>query len=903
MSLDTVTQVLELKLGGVWTNIAAWIDKNSGIAWQRGTKEDRQPYVGTLAFSLRNTDEVWTPANASSVYFNMLRKGTEVRLSYVRSAVTYWKFTGFVDTIKPTNPHTGPARLRVAITCKSAEAAYLRFPDYSAPATTSGRVGALISAVASAIGLTAVVDAGPTGQLQVPFYYPRANAIADLQGLSFSDPPALLYFDGQGRLQWRQGTNMIGGQSPLSAGNYSGGLAWGVAIAPEGDVVPDYRNDSQYAVATVSAVKITPATVEGRLWSHPLNKTNGAAEPIEGHALRLMRGKFDKIPISLYQGVQTGGFLFVDSGDGLRASVDVGTDPVMVRTSSASPTPSTFAVGMYLRIENEVFVVDSVSTPTGQYLQNLTCTRAQLGTVKAYHAATTPPIPIFVRPPQVTHPNIGQLTTLTLNSSSQSFNVDITGAPFQAAGATLPSSFLQTNDVIKIDSEEMRLLLNPTATAVEGRYSVQVSRAFSGNAVSHPPGSYVGKRTVGYPPIASGGTGGGGFVESADNASGLPATNPDVVGLPAFGTGQSIKYSGRDFVMALYNNSASRRWIALAEIWGFYLAPTEVAQQYTARLAIPYIPGQETGPGVNMPYGTVNFETVKGLAVCNLFAYRMPSPWLDLTFTANDSTKASTLSADVGDLVKYVGTTTGGERIDDWFRIAAIAGGLSATEQTIQRFTLRPAHQFRDPSRAWFTEFGLQDGAAANSLGDFEVKPATAGGWAGDTDWRNIQQTAADAVTAPNGAYGSNAAPAQALENIGTSDQEISAGVDFGVTAHNTYPVTTGGIGVVFRSNSSGTNKWAAYFNRSQSLIYLWNSTDAVVASVAWTATATPEIAVRAMDQRIRVYVDANPEPVIDVANKTRFQTNTYAGPYLNRTIVTAGTTWPRLRWWAGMGL
>ena len=121
-------------------------------------------------------------------------------------------------------------------------------------------------------------------------------------------------------------------------------------------------------------------------------------------------------------------------------------------------------------------------------------------------------------------------------------------------------------------------------------------------------------------------------------------------------------------------------------------------------------------------------------------------------------------------------------------------------------------------------------------------------------------------------------------------------GLDFGNFANNTYAANTGGAGVTFRANSGYTQFWEARFNPTTQKIYLWNSTDGVVGTpVDWTAEYTPEIEVWARGTQIRVFANAGGQPVLE-ATSSRFQTNTYAGPALDRTIAGGGGYQPYFR-------
>ena len=73
------------------------------------------------------------------------------------------------------------------------------------------------------------------------------------------------------------------------------------------------------------------------------------------------------------------------------------------------------------------------------------------------------------------------------------------------------------------------------------------------------------------------------------------------------------------------------------------------------------------------------------------------------------------------------------------------------------------------------------------------------------------------------------------------------------------------------------------------------DSKEVIAATKAWVASlksGDPEIEVVAQANRIRVYVDCAPLPLIDVTS-TRFNSQTYFGLCLNRTIAGGGGVQP----------
>jgi len=206
---------------------------------------------------------------------------------------------------------------------------------------------------------------------------------------------------------------------------------------------------------------------------------------------------------------------------------------------------------------------------------------------------------------------------------------------------------------------------------------------------------------------------------------------------------------------------------------------------------------------------------------------------------------------------------------------------------------------------SWFTTFGWQQAAGAVGLGEFDVLPTSSAGWTQDTAWDTSAPGGAALPSAPNYATAAGETnPTPGLVNVGGADMAVAAGQYLGALANNSYPANTGGVGVVFRANSTGSQKWTAYFNATSSLVILWNTTDGVVASAAWTAVtlSNPEISVLVESTRIRVYIDAAGEAILDVVN-TRFSGNTWAGPGMNRSIVVGSGLQPSFRWFSAQAV
>lgn len=872
MAINTITHKVEFEFvpgSGSWTDMSDYVDEDSGLSFGRGVDASRKMRASGLSFNLDNASEDLTIGSSSSPYFNKIKKGIGVRYSWTYSGTTKYEFRGLVTRIVPNFGHYGPALNRIAFECEGQTSFLRAYEKYGMALQTGVDVDDALTAIMTACGQASALYSFADSSLLIPYVYPRGDALTDLVAVAASDPGMLLFEDGQGRLRLK---SVIGGN------HNSPDHSWGASNQPqpEGDVAPDYRNDSQIARASVEVSSLRPSTVDVELYRHSLNVDAGFLERFEARASRKIKGEFKVMPTSVAtQFVQTIN-PFNWSGGNLDVSINSSQTNVTVKDAFVA-----FVPGEKIRIDNEVMEITAVThsgaNGTLGPWQYLTVNRAQMGTIAASHVTIIPqgnPVYRQQATEVLSPPNPPQLATLNASVSNVSSSWNITNASNLAIG-----------DYVKCQSEIVKI------TSIVGAPVYGVTRAqFGTTAASHTSGQLVYKRTL----KVDGSTFGTSWLQGADVADGRPAVSPDIIGSGIFPNAQHIIWEGNKFVAAVYNNSDGVRYLADMVIGGKALEVEEDKATIAYERAIPYVLGIPEASAVPIPFGVTDVMVAKALAASLLFSGRVPTPWLTLTFTVNESSKTSSmLTAEIGDLVRYTGTGTYRENIDEWYRIVGVAGVLEADDVLKLTFTLAPSHLWRDPSKCFLTDFGVTSGEVNDYLGDFLVKPS-GGAWSQESQWV-LSYFTGSTVATPDKAYAPSVAnPNAPLVNVGSADMSVIVPWVTGTAAQNTYPANTGGKGITFRSNSGYTNFWEARFNRTQSLIYLWNSTDNVVASVAWTATDAPEMEVRCQGNRIRVFVDCAAEPVIDVTN-TRFNTNTYAGPCLDRTIVSGGGVNPYL--------
>lgn len=860
MTWETITVNVELNLGGSWVNVATdYLDQESNLMWQRGVSEDRKPQISTASFSLDNSGEVWTPGNTASTYYNKLRKGIGVRISSVHSATTRREWTGVVSDIEFSFPDYGPAKMRARVSCEGLMGLLAAHKAYGMAAQVNKRVDESLTAIMVAAGSSAY--SFETSGMTLPVVIPRGDPLSDLVAVAQSEPGSWLW-EGVEVLRWKKMESMIGGHA-------SPAHTWGSTISPEGDVVPDYRNDSQFARQVVTHSSLAAGATDRELYRHPFSFANKSAEAMTAYQRRRISGTFNAFPATVYAKFEQTIQAFVWGDAALHAAIN--SSVTELYTSEASFNQ--FLKGSIIRIDNEIMLVTSATLANSVNTnQKLTVTRGYLGSVAASHTAPASPKTIIYHRPmtKVVGEVVGYLVS-ALTISATTFN--LSGGP----GGGSPNANVRYQDILQIDGELMTVTSGNALPPVVTRSDYQsVGAAHLAGTTAYrvsfvPAGDVVGKTRV----LAS---------DQAD----VPPQSPDIVGMAVFAGGNHIAWVGNKFDAAIYNQANAVRYNSELVISGTVWETTDTPTEIVFEKAIPYVLGMPEGPEKVLPFGTSSIEVAKGWAMGLLRSARIPSAWLPLTFIANLSDNTSSmLTAEIGDLVRYTGTGTNREKIDDWFRIASKAGRVTEMGDLEYSYLLAPSHLNRNPAACWYTSFARQPGGpnfGTAGLGDFEVKGTSGAGWTNDSQWY-VNLGAGGVGDANRVSVPGVAGPNPPLINVGSGDMVAGMTEDFGNFANNSYVANTGGIGITFRANSGATQLWEARFNPTTSLIYLWNSTDGVVASVAWTATQRPEMEVWARGTQIRVYVDCAGQPAIE-ATSTRFQTNTYAGLSLERTIL-----------------
>ncbi len=905
MAVNTITPKVELRLdNGTWLDLSPWLDNESEMQGNRGRSPDRKPIISTFSFTLDNSGDVWTQANTASAQFGRLRQYSHIRFSSTVSATTRYHFRGVVTSLRSNFVDAGPVHHRVEVSCEGLEL-LLSLPK-SYQGVTSGPykysylenvdIDDAMAAIMTAVGVTDY--SFEDSNVVLEYFAIRGRPLDDWLALGDSEMGGERWFDGQGRPRLKKAENMVGGYaSPTHT--------WGSTIAPEGEVVPDMRLDARFASISMEVINVEPDKYllpgQGRVvWEYAAR--NGP-EKLAPYAERRFVGRAEE-PVFRFLDEQNPNLSaeFFDSADKLRANIT--SAATELTTESAQARPVTFREGDQIRIDSEVMQINQVVS-IGTRLQVLSVVRGVFGTPAAAHTAGAA---IFHRRRNVALEE--RLLIGTVNKRLEAAVVGTVSTLFINERMTRLDE-VNLGDIIELryGGEEVAVLSLPVVVS-PGVKSFSVLRGVRNTPIQVASvGQEVNLKVPKYEESIPG-QGSGTSVAGLTVTSSLTPFGTEVQGQiiasPAFAQAATLRFEGQDFEVRVYNQTSQERYLRNILVYAHVFELKETAITVSLQQSIPGIIGDPEGPSLVLPYGVPDVAAAKAYIAGKLRAGRMPSPWLTVTFSANVSDNTtSILTADIGDLVRYTGTGTYREKIDDWFRIAAVSWVVEENDIWYFTFTLEPAHENVLPSKSWFTTFTWQGATGATGLGMFDAAPPGDTGWPAASQWRVFRPLLSEPVNTENFISAPGVEhPTPPLKNITAADMKVAAGVTMGPALQRGYLVDTDGVGVVFRANSTGTEHWWCYFHVNLQAVVLGNTTDGVVDTYDFTIdpNAKPELMVLAQSTKIRVFVEARPEAVIEVTS-TRFQGNTYAGPNLDGTILVSGTKYPGIRWFSAQAV
>ena len=86
--------VVEMQIGGTWTDVTQWVYTRNEITIERGRKDEgKQVDPGRCSFTLDNRDGRWSSRNPNSPYYGLIGRNTPVRVS-VDAGASYLATTG-----------------------------------------------------------------------------------------------------------------------------------------------------------------------------------------------------------------------------------------------------------------------------------------------------------------------------------------------------------------------------------------------------------------------------------------------------------------------------------------------------------------------------------------------------------------------------------------------------------------------------------------------------------------------------------------------------------------------------------------------------------------------------------------------------------------------------------------
>lgn len=273
------------------------------------------------------------------------------------------------------------------------------------------------------------------------------------------------------------------------------------------------------------------------------------------------------------------------------------------------------------------------------------------------------------------------------------------------------------------------------------------------------------------------------------------------------------------------------------------LALNAVPDRPTFLFGLP-IAGDKTERGVqiSIPFAD-DGHAARDFAVQLASTYHYAYPQLELTFDdgRNDATAVAMLSVELNDLVAYQDTALAakGVYVDELWYVDGIRVELPPDTKGYGKTTvsLMPSYLYRNlDAIAWdtFERADASGGLGTSTSGDV---------WTNSTSWDIVSTKARPNSTSFVRAFvavggSGNMVVRCALSNL-DSDANVQAGVQF--------------------RHVDGSNYWLAYVDADNEIVVLAKvvaTTFSVVDSHAWTAAATAEIEVRAIGNRIRVYLD-----------------------------------------------
>jgi len=196
--------------GSYETDLTGYVEKpGSGISITRGMGANGVYNVSQMGVVLSNKDGTFTPDNSASTLYGKLRPGVPIQLTATHSAVTYTLWTGYIQSFKPT--WRAGAVPMCAIQCYDIAKWIADFRPVNVTASTSRDTDGALTAIATAVGLSAGDLNFDDGVQNLPLHYVSAQAgMEAMLDAMRSEMGGFLWVQTDGKLRFEARNSRLG---------------------------------------------------------------------------------------------------------------------------------------------------------------------------------------------------------------------------------------------------------------------------------------------------------------------------------------------------------------------------------------------------------------------------------------------------------------------------------------------------------------------------------------------------------------------------------------------------------------------------------------------------------------------------------------------------------------------
>lgn len=181
----------------------------NGISITRGMGSDGIYRVSSMSVTLSNRSGIFTPDNSASSLYGLMRPGVPIQLTATHSAVTYTRWTGYIQSFRPT--FRAGAVPMCAIQCYDIAKWIADFRPVNVTASTSRDTDGALTAIATAIGLSAGDLNFDDGLQNLPLHYVSAQAgMAAMLDAMRSEMGGFLWVQTDGKLRFEARNSRLG---------------------------------------------------------------------------------------------------------------------------------------------------------------------------------------------------------------------------------------------------------------------------------------------------------------------------------------------------------------------------------------------------------------------------------------------------------------------------------------------------------------------------------------------------------------------------------------------------------------------------------------------------------------------------------------------------------------------